>query len=336
MAKKIGTYRKYLEPGYGEVRPEVAIDAPQALDFSSPEALKASRLKIIIESVADLTDLWRACNCYEKQMKVLTDDTCFKREGTDIPVRVYHPIAEGSGATEKKYPILVFYHGGAWSMNNADVYDFVYRYLAAYQDLIVVAPDYRLAPEYRFPTGIEDAYGALEWTAANAWILGGSKDNISICGDSSGGNFAAAVAQMSRDRGGPTVKGQILIYPATVLNPEGEIKSEELYGTGYFLEYSSKDKMVEFYFDDYADSDTAYASPLCAESLEGLPPALFLSAECDPILDQALMYAARLEDEGVSVKYHLYEGMIHAYINRPYHETIDSLDEIGKFVRAHG
>jgi acetyl esterase len=324
-------YRKYFEPKYGPVSPEVILMPWSVLDFNN---LTSSRSQIHLESILFLTRRWIEANCYWTLVSLRTENDFYERDGARIPVRVYRPNdAPTDGGTPAALPTIVYNHGGAFSMNNPDVYDQFLRALAHFANAIVVAPDYRLAPESKFPKGLEDAYMGLEWASENAEKFGGSADNIFIAGDSSGGNFAAAIALMARDRNGPKLRGQILIYPLAIFNPERRTKSEEVYGTGYFLEYNSQDKsVVSVYCDDLADSDGGYASPLLAESLKDLPKTLLFGAECDPLLDQELMYAARLEDEGNDISVKIYEGMIHAYINQPYKETFDTFKRISEFI----
>jgi acetyl esterase len=316
----IRTYRKLFEPKYGEVAPEVIINPPEVMDMNDPQV---SRAKIRTETIGLLISEWRDRVCWPSMMSLATEETAYVRDGYRVPCRIYHPKTKAAGT-------LLYFHGGAWCMNDPELYDQVLRGIALFGEVKVIAPDYRLAPENKFPTGLEDCYAAIDFVKSKGLIDGA----LFIGGDSSGGNFTAAIALMARDRGVKDIAGQILIYPAVIMNPEIPLKSEERYGSGYFLEYKSGVKFTSFYFEDYdRDSDHFYASPLCADSLEGLPPALIISAECDPLLDQGLMYAARLKDEGVAVKHKLYEGMIHAYIHRPLKESFDTYRTIGEFIK---
>lgn len=317
-------YRKFLEPEYGEAAPDAIIPEPQVMDMEHPSE---ARIRMNFETIAELTALWKPCFCYRHIMQVKTVNTQIHAEGRDIPVRLYLP--ENTAAAK----VMVFYHGGGWCMNSLDVYDFVPRYFARYGNLLVIAPDYRLAPEHRFPKGVEDAYETLLWAAEHAVEYGGAPGEISVCGDSAGGNLAAAVCLMARDRKGPAIRRQVLIFPATVFNLGYQPESEKRYGGGdYFLVKNSETFTSQYYFDDLADADSPYASPLLAEELGGLPPACFLSAECDPILDHALMYAARLEDTGIRVEYHIYKGMVHAFINRPQQKTFEAFETVIRFL----
>lgn len=316
----IVTYRKYLEPAYGDPLPGTRIQAPEVCDMDD---FGKWRKMHHLQTIADLTNDIKSCYCYRPIMEIETTDTALERDGARIPLRVYHPEGEGP------FPIMLFIHGGGWRMNNLDIYDYVPRYFAKYGHVAVVSVDYRLAPEHKFPTGLEDAYAALEWAVANADSYRGDIGSVSVCGDSAGGNFSAALCLMSRDRRGPAIHKQILLYPATTFLLNERTESEKHYGNGdHFLIINSELGMVNDYFADQKDAENPYASPLNAESLKGLPPACFISAECDPLLDQALMYAARLEDEGVEVEYHLYTGVLHAFINQTYQKTFEAMDDI--------
>jgi len=317
-------YRKYFEPKYGEVAPWVQIDPPQVADMDN---LKAWRVKSNFETLTDLTMLIRRCNCYDALMETITDDVRIKRpDGEEVLLRVYHPQGDGP------FPIMLFVHGGGFMFNNLDLYDYVPRYFARFGGVAVVAVDYRLAPEYKFPIGLEDCYAALEWSVTNADSFSGDPSSLTVCGDSAGGNICAAMALMTRDRKGPKMHKQILIYPLTTfVATEKKLDSEERYGSGdYFLKYDSTDRKLGHTYLPSPDEDAKnpYASPLLETNFEGVAPACFISAECDPILDHALMYAAKLEDNGVPVDFHLYEGMLHAFINRTYQKTFEALDDI--------
>ena len=162
-------------------------------------------------------------------------------------------------------------------------------------------------------------------------MIHGSPESVTVCGDSAGGNYAAAVALMTRDRKGPKVHKQILLYPATTFNLDKPLDSALRYGDGrYFLKIDpyALNTGGNYLPNPDVDKLNPYASPLEETNFEGVAPACFISAECDPILDHALMYAAKLEDNGVEVEYHLYKGMLHAFINRPYQKTFEALDDI--------
>ncbi len=324
--KDYTNYRKYLEPFYGEVAPWIAIGEPQAMDFNNPGVW---RHRENLETIAAFTTLYKPLCCYEPMMRIKITDKTVIRDGYPIHVRIYHPEGEGP------FPIMVFYHGGGWCMNSVEVYDHIPRYFAKFGGMVVVSVDYRLAPENPYPAGMEDAYAALCWTAENTESFKGDKSRLVVCGDSAGGNLSAVMCLVTRDRKGPAIHGQILIYPATILNMASlKTKSAERYAKGYFLDLGGGSDQPMPYCTDPAQLSEPYVSPMLDDSLKGLPKACFISAECDPILDQALMYAARLEDEGVQVEYHLYEGAIHAFINRPYQQTFEAFHAIINFVKT--
>jgi acetyl esterase len=316
-------YRKYLEPEYGEVDRYVK----KELDIHGADmkSQKARRVRSNFETLSELTEMIRDTYCYEDIMAILTDDYRVKNpEGNEILLRVYHP--EGKGP----FPIMLFYHGGGWTMNNLDLYDYVPRYFACYGGIVVVAVDYRLAPEYKFPCGLNDCYLGLEWAVDHAKEINGSTESVTVCGDSAGGNFAAAITIMSRDRKGPKIHKQIMLYPATSFNFDKPLKSAIRYGGGdYFIKIDPYADTSSMYLPN-ADVDrlNPYASPMEENNFEGIAPACFISPECDPLLDQALMYAAKLEDNGVPVEFHLYKGMLHAFINRPYQKSFEAMDDI--------
>ncbi len=224
----------------------------------------------------------------------------------EIPVRVYTP--EGTAP----FPILVFFHGGGWTIGTLDGYDGVCRALTNAAKCIVVSVDYRLAPEHKFPAAVEDAYAATEWIAQHAAEIQGDPGRIAVGGDSAGGNLSAVVSQMARDKGGPKIVYQVLVYPATDYFIPGTASFHEN-ADGYFL---TRDSIVWF-FNHYAnseeDANNPLMSPLRAKDFHNLPPALVITAEYDPLRDEGEMYATRLQEAGVSVTSTRYNGMIHGF-----------------------
>ncbi|MCH3917409.1 MAG: alpha/beta hydrolase [Spirochaetia bacterium] len=314
-------YRKYIEPVYGEPSFEVNIPQPQQIDLVCPASW---RKRNNLESVAELTELMKKCHCYLDLMTIDTTDLLIEGNGTMIPIRIYHPKGKGP------FPIMIFFHGGEWCMNNLDVYDYVPRFFANFGKIVVIAVEYRLAPEFPFPIGLEDSYASIQWVVKHAENFSGNINSVTLCGDSSGGNFVAALCLLARDRNGPKIHKQILIYPVTSFYFDNIVTSENRYGKGgYFLLYSSaRDENFSFYLKNKKEKFNCYASPLLAKNLKGLPSACIISAECDPLLDHALFYAAKLEDSGVTVDYHLFLGMIHGFINRTYQKTFEALQLI--------
>jgi acetyl esterase len=224
----------------------------------------------------------------------------------EIPIRVYTP--EGRAP----FPILVYFHGGGWVMGNLETHDGLCRHLANAVGCVVVSVDYRLAPEHPYPAPTEDAYAATRWVAANAAAVGGDPARIAVGGDSAGGNLAAVVALMARDRGGPGLVFQLLVYPATD-HPAAGHPSYEENAEGYFL---TRD-MVQWFWNHYCgsgvDRGDAYLYPLRAKDLRGLPAARVVTAEFDPLRDEGEAYAARLREARVPVELKRHDGMIHGF-----------------------
>lgn len=223
----------------------------------------------------------------------------------ELPVRVYTP--EG----EPPFPIVVFFHGGGWVVGTLDTYDPLCRALAAATPAVVVSVDYRLAPEHRWPAAVEDAYAATEWASRNAAALGGVQHRLAVAGDSAGGNLAAVVALGARDRGGPAIAFQLLVYP--VLDAAGDTASWRQYADGYHLTADG----MRWYWDHYlggADGAAPDASPLRAAFVGGLPPALVIGAEYDILRDEGEAYAARLAEAGVDASASRHAGVVHGFV----------------------
>jgi acetyl esterase len=222
----------------------------------------------------------------------------------DLPVRVYTP--EG----EPPFPIVVWFHGGGWVVGSLDTYDPLCRALAAAVPAVVVSVDYRLAPEHRYPAAVEDAYAATLWASRNAAQLGGAQHRLAVAGDSAGGNLAAVVALGARDRGGPAIAFQLLVYP--VLDAAADTASWREHAEGFHLTAAG----MRWYWDHYlggADGAAPDASPLRAASLGGLPPALVICAEHDVLRDEGEAYAARLRQAGVAATVSRYPGVVHGF-----------------------
>jgi acetyl esterase len=236
--------------------------------------------------------------------------------GGDIPVRIYWPAepaerAEGSRALQGGGGLLVFFHGGGWVLCDLDSHDATCRALTRGAGCITISVDYRLAPEHRFPAAPEDCYAATRWAAANARELGGDPERVAIGGDSAGGNLAAVVALMARERGGPKLVHQLLVYPATDFAFQtASIKDN---GRGYMLTAEAMVWFREQYLAEPRDARSPLASPLLAPDLSELPPATIITAEFDPLRDEGEAYGARLREAGVSTDVRRYDGVIHGF-----------------------
>lgn len=233
------------------------------------------------------------------------EDRVIPGPGGNLAVRIYRPAAKGP------LGVLVYFHGGGWVLNSVDTHDHICRALANAAGCIVVSVDYRLAPEHKFPAAIEDAFAATCWAAANAANFGGDPKRLAVGGDSSGGNLAAVTALLCRDRQGPKLCHQLLIYPVTDYNFETE--SYQQNAKGYVLTKRSMQWFWQHYLPNEASGANPYASPLRAD-LHSLPPALVITAEYDPLRDDGEAYAARLKEAGVPVECTQYAGMIHGFL----------------------
>jgi acetyl esterase/lipase len=228
--------------------------------------------------------------------------------GQATTVRIYTPAGSGP------FAVLVYFHGGGWVLGNIETHDPVCRKLAKAAECIVVSVDYRLAPEHKFPAAAEDCYAATRWVINNATLINGDAHRVAVGGDSAGGNLAAVVALMSRDKGDRAPIFQLLVYPVTDYYVPGTPSYKEN-ADGYFL---TRDDMAWFwnhYLSTEADAGNPYVCPLQAASLGGLPPALVITAEFDPLRDEGEAYAARLRDAGVSATVVRYDGMFHGFFS---------------------
>ena len=227
----------------------------------------------------------------------------------EIPIRMYIPDGEGP------FPAFIYCHGGGWVIGNLDIVDVPCRRIANQAHCIVISVDYRLAPEHKFPAAIEDAYAAVEWTANNAQSLQIDPNRIAVGGDSAGGNLAAAAALMARDKNGPSIVQQVLLYPVT--HYAFDTKSYAENADGYFLTKAAMKWFWNHYLHSEQDGKHPYASPLLAEDLTGLPPALVITAGFDPLRDEGKAYADRLKSAGIPVETMHYESMIHGFCWMP-------------------
>ncbi|AHG03708.1 alpha/beta hydrolase [Halobacterium sp. DL1] len=234
-------------------------------------------------------------------------DLAFDGPAGEVPVRVYHDDPE------RPAPVVVFYHGGGWTLGTLDSIGGVCRELAARADCVVVSVDYRLAPEHPFPAGLDDAYAALEWTVDNAAAFGGDPDSVAVAGTSAGGNLAAAVALRARAFDGPDLAHQALLYPMTDRNTSR--KSYREHGDGPLLTRAD----VEWFWAQYCrspvDAANPYASVLRAPDHGDLPPATVVTAGHDPLRDEGEAYASALDAGGTPVEHHHYPSMAHGFLS---------------------
>ena len=233
----------------------------------------------------------------------------------DFGVRVYTP----AGAAAAR-PIVVYFHGGGWAAGDLDTHDSMARFLSAQASAVVVSVDYRQPPEHKFPAAVNDAYAAVEWAARQARAFGGDASRIAVAGDSAGGNLATVVCQLAKQRGGPRIAYQVLLYPAVDLRGFADdplYPSRARFGNGeFFLSRRDMEWFRSLYLSDIAaESHDPRVSPIAAANLSGLPPALIVTAGCDVLRDEGKAYADRLRAADVPAEYRCYDGTIHAFMS---------------------
>lgn len=226
----------------------------------------------------------------------------------EIALRLYRPVAPSG----PPLPVLLWLHGGGWTIGDLDTHDTLCRALALQAGCAVVSVDYRLAPEHRFPAAVDDAVAATRWLHAHAAALGLDAGRLVAGGDSAGGNLAAVVALATRDEGGPPLAGQLLVYPATDMHCV--LDSHRRNGQGYLLTADTMAWFIGHYLARPADADDWRASPLRHPALAGLPPALVITAGFDPLRDEGLAYAQRLSDAGVRCSLVSFERQLHGFL----------------------
>jgi acetyl esterase len=224
----------------------------------------------------------------------------------EIRLRLYWPQAPAP------VPAIVYYHGGGHVIGSLDTHDFVARNLCGGAEALIVSVDYRMGPEHKFPAAVEDSFAALQWGTSNAESLGADPARIGVHGDSAGANLAAVVALLARDAGHPRLRLQSLVYPISDYSLAGE--SYEKFATGYgILTKAAMQWFRDHYLRNPEDASDWRASPIKAESLAGVAPAVIITAECDVLHDDGQRYAEALRSAGVAVEYKEFPGMIHAF-----------------------
>jgi acetyl esterase len=247
----------------------------------------------------------------------------------DVPVRVYWP----AGAEDTTPGALLWLHGGGWVIGDLESADATARALANRSGAIVVSVDYRLSPEHVAPAALDDCAAALAWTVANADDLGIDATRIAVGGDSAGGNLAALLCQRSRAEDGPAIAFQLLVYPVTDLTQSHPSYEEN--ATGYFLTKAGMTWFIGHHVGT-VDPKDPLVSPLHVDSCEGLPPALVITAEFDPLRDEGEAYAARLREAGVPAELVRYDGQIHGFFSMTavLEDAPVAIDRAGAALRA--
>jgi acetyl esterase len=249
------------------------------------------------------------------------------RDADGVPVRMYRP------SPDPDLPVVVYLHGGGWTIGSMEQFDPIVRQVANATGAIVVSVDYRLAPEHPFPAPSDDCWTALCWVAKNARSFGGDASRLAVMGDSAGGNLSAVCALRARDEGAPELALQVLIYP--VVDCDFTTPSHVANGEGHLL----TTEQMRWFFDCYTrggtDPSDCRVSPLRSADLSGVAPALVITAGYDPLRDEGQQYAERMRAAGVEVDAYCYEGMVHAFfgLSGAFDASRDAMQRIGTAVR---
>lgn len=314
-------YDPIVACNYGPLNPKVDLLPDFFSDFV-PE----KRKEIVTEEASFYHSITSPYSVDDKLVKNYFDFTSF--DGATVQVKAYRPRN-----VSEPLPALIFVHGGGFMTCSVETHDYVPSYLAANAKIMVFSVEYRLAPEYKYPTGLQDCWSAVQWVYQNAAQLKVNPRRISVGGDSSGGNFAAALALMAKKEHFVLEK-QLLIYPVTDMTGTLEKRSSQVYTmVGGDKDDAGTNSLLQIYTEAGTDPFDALISPVFAQDLSGLPRALFIEAECDALLDDGLIYAKRLQDAGNQVECHIYEGMPHAFVLRTYEETFAALDTMCEFLK---
>lgn len=251
-------------------------------------------------------EMYRAMRPLNPELAIArSEDRTISGSQGDIPIRIYTPAGDGP------FGVLMNFHGGGWVIGDLDTSDAVCREMATLAGVVVVSVDYSMAPEAPYPAAVLDAYDSTAWAADNMSALNGN-GKLGVTGESAGGNLSAVVALKARDEGGPAINFQCLLYPVTNCDMTGGSYIEN--GEGYLLETASMKWFWDLYCPDVAQRNEEYASPAQANNLSGLPPALIVTAEFDPLRDEGEAYAAALTAAGNEATAVRYDGLVHDFM----------------------
>ena len=308
-------------PLHPQVQP--LLDAMNAMEGPKLHEMTPEEARAMFEAM-------RAAPPDPPELRSVEDHKVPSPDGHIIPIRVYRPIDGGDTP-----PVLVYFHGGGWVIGSIESHDAPCREIAARSGCAVVSVEYRLSPETTFPGPLDDCFAATQWVAANGAEIGVDGHRLSVGGDSAGGNLAAAVTLLAKQRGGPPITSQVLVYPATDhgYGTQSSIDNAE----GYMLTMDAMHWFTGHYLGgDLTKVVDPLASPLRAEDLSGLPPALVITAEFDPLRDEGEAYGRKLQEAGVATTIHRYDGQIHGFFGL--FPMLDdgkaALDEIAAAVKA--
>jgi acetyl esterase len=260
-------------------------------------------------------------NLGDSEPVAAVEDRMIRTAAGDLPIRTYHP------EPSEQLPVVVFFHGGGFVIGDLDTHDALARALANRAGSVVVAVDYPLAPEHKYPAAPDAAFAATRWIADNAAELGGDATRLAVAGDSAGGNLAAVVALKARDASGPTIALQVLIYPDLDFR-RSNFSIREFAGKYGNISRAAQDWFMDHYLSSEDEKLDPHVSPLLAPTLAHLPPALIITAEYDALRDEGEEYGARLRDAGVPATVKRYDGMIHEFIRWPFDDAKRAIQDI--------
>jgi acetyl esterase len=275
-----------------------AQNAPRLCDLPVAEARQA---------LSQLT----SAGLIETPALAAVEDRLITGRNGDIHIRIYRSLNDGGSLL----PVILFFHGGGFVLGDCDSHDTITRYMAGKVSALVISVDYRLAPEHKFPAGLNDCYDTLLWASGHAATLGGDARRIAVVGDSAGGNLSAALCLKARDEKGPAICYQVLAYPCMIMEGSSNFASRRSFAEGYFLTHDDIKWLAGLYTNSPADSTNPLVSPLLAKNLSGLPPALVITAGFDPLRDEGIAYAGRLAEAGVETTYRCFETTIHGFLS---------------------
>ena len=286
------------------------LDPTLAAQLTAEGTLIAPRLQDIplAQALAQLRAAKPPAKPLPQDTAFIEDTTIPGPDGIRMPVRIYRPPGTGP------FPALLHFHGGGWVGGSISNDDLRCHVTARRADTIVISLDYRLAPEHPFPAGLEDAYAALLWLHSKAGEIGADANRIGLSGSSAGANLAIGVTFLTRDRAGPPVKFQLLAYP--VCDTSRSQPSHQENAAAPLLTSDMIAWFIRQYLPPGIPADHPLAAPLRATNLDNLPPALIITAQCDPLRDEAAAFASRLRDAGIPVTCTCYDGMVHGFITR--------------------
>lgn len=311
--------------GHRMLDPKAQVVGEFGKQIRPPHILPAS----VVEAREQMAKLVALMDEPPPELARIENFTCPGPAGA-IPLRLYSPAPRGAAL-----PVVCYLHGGGWVQGSLESHHGCCGKLAAWGNVMVVAIDYRLAPEHKFPAGVEDATAAVRWLQDNAAGLGGDGKRLAVAGDSAGGNLTAAVCQQLAAKGGTMPSAQVLIYPAVDfamnLPSHGEMRE------GYIIPRNRMDWYKGLYLRSEADAKDARASPLLAKSLKGQPPAMVITAGFDPLRDEGKAYADRLAAAGVPVVYREWPGQIHGFtiLTRVIPQGNECLREIAEYLKRN-